>query len=65
MGDALSYGLMLAEEVSRADAEILKSALERFGERPSSPLGRIARLVLSLVFSGARFFLWCLSLVPG
>jgi len=49
MGDALSYGLMLAEEVSRADAEILKSALERFGERPSSPLGRIARLVLSLV----------------
>ena len=48
MGDALSYGLKLADDVAQHDGRIINDALERFGGEPSSVLGTVARLMHEL-----------------
>lgn len=48
MGDALSYGLLLARNVARDDRRIVDEAVARFSSRPASPLLKVALFVQDL-----------------
>jgi hypothetical protein len=48
MGDALSYGLLLAGDVAREDRRIVDEAVARFSSRPTSPLLKVALFVRDL-----------------
>jgi hypothetical protein len=48
MGDALSYGLLLAQEVTREDRGIIDAAAARFGAGDGSLLGRVAAFTRNL-----------------